>query len=158
MRKPLLFVCALLLSVSAFAQTADEIIAKHITAMGGMDKLKAVQFCHRHKAPKGLGVTLFVRSVSADGTHADLGVAVDCWGDSACTGENCSQRTFKGSLTVDGDAATLVFRDNLHPERGLHEPIRGHVETREGKPAIVFGKSVMQFTDGPAETRELIFQ
>jgi hypothetical protein len=121
-------------------------------------KLKAVQFCHSHKAPKGLGVTLFIRSVSEDGTRAQVGVAVNCWGDQACTSENCSQHTFKGSLTVDGDSATLVFRDDLNPGRGLHDPIRGHVETREGKPAIVFGKSVMQFTEGPAETRELIFQ
>jgi hypothetical protein len=121
-------------------------------------KLKAVQFCHRNKAPKGLGVTLFIRSVSEDGTHATVSVAVDCWGDQACTAENCSQRSFKGALTVDGGSATLAFRDTLNPERGLHEAIHGHVESREGKPAIVFGKSVIQFTDGPAETRELIFQ
>ena len=121
-------------------------------------KLKAVQFCHRNKAPKGLGVTLFIRSVSEDGTHAQVSVAVDCWGDQACTTENCNQRTFKGSLTVDGDAATLAFQDVLNPGRGLHDPLHGHVESRDGKPAIVFGKSVMQFTEGPAETRELIFQ
>ena len=42
MKKALLFVCALLLSAAAFAQTADEIIAKHFKAMGGVDKLKAV--------------------------------------------------------------------------------------------------------------------
>jgi len=39
----LLSVCALLLAVSAFAQTADEIIDKHIKAMGGIDKLKSVK-------------------------------------------------------------------------------------------------------------------
>src|SRR5262245_13941614 len=43
MRKLLLSVCALLLAVSASAQTADEIIEKHIKALGGADKLKAVQ-------------------------------------------------------------------------------------------------------------------
>jgi len=53
-------------------------------------KLKAVQFCHRNKAPKGLGVTLFIRSVSEDGTRAVVGVAVDCWGDQACTAEIAS--------------------------------------------------------------------
>ena len=121
-------------------------------------KIKAVQFCHRNKAPKGLGVTLFIRSVSEDGTQATVGVLVDCWGDQACTGENCSQRAFKGSLTIDGDSATLLFRDTTNPERGLHDPLHGHVESREGNPAIVFGKSVIQFSDRPAETRELIFE
>jgi len=43
MKKLLLFVCALFLSVSVFAQTADEIIDKHIKAMGGAEKIKAVQ-------------------------------------------------------------------------------------------------------------------
>jgi hypothetical protein len=121
-------------------------------------KLKAVQFCHRNKAPKGLGVTLFIRSVSEDGTRAQVGVAVDCWGDEACTAENCKQHTFRGSLTIDGDSATLLFRDATNPARGLSDALHGHVESREGRPAIVFGKSVIQFTDGPAETRELIFQ
>src|SRR5438132_1663239 len=82
---------------------------------------------------------------------------VDRWGDQACTGESCSQRAFKGSLTVEGDSATLLFRDIANPGRGLHDALHGHVESREGKPAIVFGKSVIQFTEGPAETRELIF-
>jgi hypothetical protein len=121
-------------------------------------KLKAVQFCHRNKAPKGLGVTLFIRSVSEDGTRAVVGVAVDCWGDQACTAENCKQHTFRGSLTVDGDQATLLFRDDTNPARSLSDALHGHVESHDGKPAIVFGKSVIQFTDGPAETRELIFQ
>ena len=123
-----------------------------------IEELKAVQFCHRNKAPKGLGVTLFIRSVSEDGAQATVGVLVDCWGDQACTGESCSQRVFKGSLTVEGDSATLLFRDIANPGRGLHDALHGHVENREGKPAIVFGKSVIQFTEGPAETRELIFQ
>jgi hypothetical protein len=121
-------------------------------------KLRAVQFCHRNKAPKGLGVTLYIRTVTEDGTQATVSVAVDCWGDQACTSDNCSQRSFKGSLMLDGDTATLAFRDVLNPERGLHDPLHGHVESRDGKPAIVFGKSVIQFTDGPAETRELVFQ
>jgi len=43
MKRLLLPVCALLFAVSAFAQTADEIIEKHIKAMGGMEKIKAVQ-------------------------------------------------------------------------------------------------------------------
>jgi hypothetical protein len=43
MKKLSLSVCALFLAVSAFAQTADEIVEKHIKAMGGMDKIKAVQ-------------------------------------------------------------------------------------------------------------------
>jgi outer membrane lipoprotein-sorting protein len=34
---------AVLVSASAFAQTADEIIDKHITARGGADKIKAIQ-------------------------------------------------------------------------------------------------------------------
>ena len=121
-------------------------------------KLKAVQFCHRNKAPKGLGVSLFIRSVSEDGTQATVGVLVDCWGDQPCTGESCSQRVFKGSLAVAGDQATLLFRDITNPGRGLHDALHGHVESRDGKPAIVFGPSVIQFTDGPAETRELIFE
>jgi outer membrane lipoprotein-sorting protein len=43
MKKLLLSVCALLLSVAAFAQTADEIIDKHIKAEGGVEKMKAIQ-------------------------------------------------------------------------------------------------------------------
>lgn len=43
MKRLLLPVCALFLAVSAFAQTADEIIDKHIKAMGGIEKIKAVQ-------------------------------------------------------------------------------------------------------------------
>ena len=43
MKKVLLSVCALLISVAAFAQTADEIIDKHIKAEGGLEKMKAVQ-------------------------------------------------------------------------------------------------------------------
>jgi hypothetical protein len=121
-------------------------------------ELKAVQFCHRNKAPKGLGVTLFIRSVSEDGRQATVGVAVDCWGDEPCTTENCKQHTFKGSLIVDGAAATLEFHDVLNPGRGLHDALLGRIETRDGKPAIVFGPSVIQFTEGPAETRELVFQ
>ncbi len=34
---------AVLISASAFAQTADEILAKHIAARGGADKLKGIQ-------------------------------------------------------------------------------------------------------------------
>ena len=44
MRKGFLaFAAALALAVPAAAQTADEIIAKHIDALGGMEKLKAVK-------------------------------------------------------------------------------------------------------------------
>ena len=43
MKKTLLSACALFLAVSAFAQTADEIIDKHIKALGGVEKLKAVK-------------------------------------------------------------------------------------------------------------------
>ena len=43
MKKLLVFVCASLFALSAFAQTADEIIEKHIKAEGGADKMKAVQ-------------------------------------------------------------------------------------------------------------------
>src|SRR5690349_2011310 len=43
MKKLSLFVCASFLAAAAFAQTADEIIEKHIKAMGGMEKIKAVQ-------------------------------------------------------------------------------------------------------------------
>jgi len=43
MKKTLLSVCALFLAVVASAQTADEIIDKHIKALGGLEKLKAVQ-------------------------------------------------------------------------------------------------------------------
>ncbi|MFC0184046.1 hypothetical protein ACFFJX_16500 [Pseudarcicella hirudinis] len=34
---------AVLLSVSAFAQTVDEVVAKHIEAMGGIDKWKSIK-------------------------------------------------------------------------------------------------------------------
>lgn len=43
MKKMLLPVCMLFLALSAFAQTADEIVDKHIKAMGGMEKLKALK-------------------------------------------------------------------------------------------------------------------
>lgn len=43
MKKMLLSVCALFLAFSLSAQTADEIIDKHIKAMGGAEKLKAIQ-------------------------------------------------------------------------------------------------------------------
>jgi len=42
MKKLLLSVCALFLALSVSAQTADEIIDKHIKAMGGAEKIKAV--------------------------------------------------------------------------------------------------------------------
>ena len=43
MKKLLLPVCALFLAVSAFAQSADEIIDKHLKALGGVEKLRAMQ-------------------------------------------------------------------------------------------------------------------
>ncbi|HXA17646.1 MAG TPA: hypothetical protein VN380_11680 [Thermoanaerobaculia bacterium] len=43
-RKTLLSLCAVaLLAVSAFGQTADEILEKNLKAMGGKDKIKALQ-------------------------------------------------------------------------------------------------------------------
>jgi hypothetical protein len=121
-------------------------------------KLRAAQFCHRHRGHKGEGVTLYIRSVSESGTRAQVGVAIACWGDAACTSESCDQHTLKGSLTVEGESAALEFRDSGNPQRGVLEPLRGRLELREGKPALVFGKSVMQFTGGPIETPELVFQ
>jgi outer membrane lipoprotein-sorting protein len=43
MKKLLLSVCALFLAFSLSAQTADEIIDKHIKALGGVEKLKSVK-------------------------------------------------------------------------------------------------------------------
>ena len=43
MKRLLLSVCALFLATAVFAQTADEIIDKHIKALGGVEKLKAIQ-------------------------------------------------------------------------------------------------------------------
>lgn len=43
MKRLLLPVCVLFLAVSAFAQTADEIVDKHLKALGGVEKLKAMQ-------------------------------------------------------------------------------------------------------------------
>ena len=149
-RIAVVMVIGLLIAAGGAAESQALLSAGH--------KLKATQSCHRNKAPKGLGVTLFIRSVSEDGRQATVGVAVDCWGDEPCTAENCKQHTFKGSLTVDGASATLEFHDTLNPGRGLHDPLHGRIESRDGKPAIVFGPSVIQFTEGPAETRELIFQ
>jgi outer membrane lipoprotein-sorting protein len=42
-KKLLLSLCAVLLTVSAFGQTADELLEKNINAQGGKDKLKAIQ-------------------------------------------------------------------------------------------------------------------
>jgi outer membrane lipoprotein-sorting protein len=42
-KKLLLSLCAVLLTVSAFGQTADELLEKNLKAMGGKDKLKAIQ-------------------------------------------------------------------------------------------------------------------
>jgi len=42
-KKLLLSLCAVLLTVSAFGQTADELLDKNIKAQGGKDKLKAIQ-------------------------------------------------------------------------------------------------------------------
>ncbi|WP_375447863.1 hypothetical protein [uncultured Fibrella sp.] len=42
MKKPLIFLTsALLMSVSSYAQTLSEVVNKHITAIGGLDNLKA---------------------------------------------------------------------------------------------------------------------
>ena len=43
MKRLLFVVCALALSLCAYAQTADEIVAKHLKALGGVEKLKALQ-------------------------------------------------------------------------------------------------------------------
>ena len=40
--KLLVATLAAFVSISSFAQTVDEIVDKHISAMGGMDKLKGV--------------------------------------------------------------------------------------------------------------------
>jgi hypothetical protein len=42
-KKLLLSLCAVLLTVSAFGQTADELLEKNLKAMGGKDKLKGIQ-------------------------------------------------------------------------------------------------------------------
>ncbi|HEV7573957.1 MAG TPA: hypothetical protein VGQ21_20880 [Thermoanaerobaculia bacterium] len=42
-KKLLLSLCAVLLTVSAFGQTADELLDKNLKAMGGKEKLKAIQ-------------------------------------------------------------------------------------------------------------------
>jgi len=42
-KKLLLSLCAVLLTVSAFGQTADELLEKNLKAQGGKEKLKAVQ-------------------------------------------------------------------------------------------------------------------
>jgi len=42
-KKLLLFLCAALLTVSAFGQTVDELLDKNLNAEGGKDKLKAIQ-------------------------------------------------------------------------------------------------------------------
>src|SRR5947208_14495975 len=77
-------------------------------------KLKAAQFCHRHKGHKGEGVTLYLRSVSENGTRADVGVAIACWCDAACTTQDCSQHTFKGSLTIQGGGAEPDLHETLN--------------------------------------------
>ncbi len=148
-------VAALLVGLSIIAAGAPA-LAQALLSAG--HKLRAAQFCPRHKGHKGEGVTLYVRSVSEDGTRADVGVAIACWGDAACTTADCGQHTFKGALTLDGDRAALIFHDIGNPQRGLPQPMHGRIETREGKPALVFGRSVVQFSGGPVETPELVFQ
>src|SRR5436853_6772199 len=43
MKRLLLSVCALFIAAAAFAQTADEVIDKHLKAEGGLEKMKAIQ-------------------------------------------------------------------------------------------------------------------
>jgi hypothetical protein len=56
MRKTLLGICiAIFLTMSVSAQTADEIIAKYVKVIGGIEKIKAVKTIRRTAKVLGSG-------------------------------------------------------------------------------------------------------
>ncbi len=54
---------ALFMSVGAFAQTVDEIVDKHVAAMGGKDKLSAVKTLAREQSIAVQGMEIPVKSI-----------------------------------------------------------------------------------------------
>ncbi|MCY7358648.1 MAG: outer membrane lipoprotein-sorting protein [Rudanella sp.] len=54
---------ALFMSVGAFAQTVDEIVDKHVAAMGGMDKLSAVKTLAREQSISVQGMEIPTKSI-----------------------------------------------------------------------------------------------
>lgn len=54
---------ALFVSVGAYAQTVDEIVDKHVAAMGGMDKLSAVKTVAREQSIAVQGMEIPVKSI-----------------------------------------------------------------------------------------------
>lgn len=58
---------AVLLSVSAFAQTVDEVVAKHIEAMGGIDKWKSIKGVEMNNSMSMQGMDISMKSVVIPG-------------------------------------------------------------------------------------------
>lgn len=67
---------ALLVSASAFAQSADEIVTKHITARGGADKLKGIQtlVMENSMSVQGMEIPMTQTIVSGKGFRQEMSI------------------------------------------------------------------------------------
>jgi hypothetical protein len=74
MFKKLLFVCLALASVNVFAQTADDIVAKHIEAMGGAAKLASLNSAKMtgSLSVQGTDVAMTITRAQSKGVRMDM--------------------------------------------------------------------------------------
>ncbi|MFN0082943.1 MAG: hypothetical protein ACKVOM_10545 [Ferruginibacter sp.] len=76
MFKKLLFVCLAFTGMNVFAQTADEIVAKHVEAMGGAAKLSSLNSAKLtgSMSVQGTDVAMTVTKAQAKGVRMDMEV------------------------------------------------------------------------------------
>jgi hypothetical protein len=162
-RKVLLSLCAVaLLTVSAFGQTADELLDKNLKAMGGKDKLKALQavrmtgtmklgpmeapFVITKARPSGMRVDFTIQGMT--GTQAYDGTTG--WMLMPFTGNKDPQKMTEDMLKeirseADFDGPTFDYKAKGNKvEYAGKEDVQGtpayklHVTTKDGKESNVY--------------------